>query len=80
MSLRLPDDDHVHVGKRHVSSRLYENRFSSLCGKFWRGIWGFPTNIEPAVRTLAECNDPCPTCAEKLAELRDPITRLGDLA
>lgn len=74
MSLRLPDNEHVHIGKRH------ESHFSSLCGKFWHGIWGFPANIEPAVRTLAECGAPCPTCSAELDKLRDPVTRLGALA
>lgn len=80
MSLRLPDDEHVHVGKRHLPLHVGESCFSSLCGRFWRGIWGFPANIEPAVRTLAECGAPCPTCSAELDKLRDPVTRLGALA
>lgn len=68
------NDDHGHAGLLPSGS--------TLCGKAQtRGIWvGGKFNVEAAVQTLHACEQPCPTCCDLLEDLRDPVTRLGEVA
>lgn len=68
----------------HVARRTRRDGYRALCDVGLRaplqGVWAAEIGIEEAARRLRGASPACFKCGPALEELRDPVTRLGEVA